>query len=110
MTLLDFYNLLLTADMPVAHYETDLEAYPYMIYQEFGTAYKWASGLTVREDTKVEIAHFTKTEFDPSLERLKCVLLKSKIGFTIETLFNPENKVILNILTVIISREMEVEP
>lgn len=94
----------------MAHYETDLEDYPYMIYHEEKTSYKWASGLTVREDVQVEVAHFTKTEFDPSLERLKRVLLKKKIGFTIETLFNPDNKVILNILAVTISREMEVEP
>ena len=106
----ELYQLLLEAEIPVGHYETDLEEYPYIIYQEVSTSYLWRSGIPTREDTKVEVIHFAKAEFDPSLERLKSVLLKNKIGLTVATAFYPENKTIVNMLDVTISREMEIEP
>jgi hypothetical protein len=108
MTLLDLYKLLIEAGIPVAHYETELEEYPYIIYQELTTSYTWASGRTLRENVKVEVVHFTKTEFDPSLEILKAVLLKNKLGFTIATAFDPDAKNIINQFEITITRDREV--
>ena len=108
MTLLDLYNILLEVGIPVSHYEIDSENYPYILYQELTTSYKWASGQVSQENIKVEIVHFTKKEFDPSLERLKQVLHKHKIGFTIAHGYDPEQKDIINQFDLIISRDMEV--
>jgi len=110
MKLRDFYQLLLKAGIPVAHYETDLEERPYIIYQELSTSYLWVSGATLREDTRVEVVHLSETEFDPSLELLKDVLLKHKLGFTVATAYDPDGKIIVNQLEVTISNEMEVQP
>ena len=108
MTLLDLYNILLEVGIPVSHYEIELENYPYILYQELATSYKWASGQTLQENIKVEVVHFTKKEFDPSLERLKQVLLKNKIGFNIAHGYDPEIKDIINQFDLTISRDMEV--
>jgi len=111
MTLRDLYKILLEAGIPVGHYETQQEKCPYIIYQEGGSSYKWASGQTVREDTKVGAEHYTTDEFDPSLDVLKVALLKNKIPFTVSsTEFDPTEKVIVSIFNITISREMEVEP
>ena len=109
MTLLDLYNILLKVGIPVSHYETELENYPYISYQELTTTYKYSSGRAVREDIRVDVTHLTKTEFDPTLERLKEVLHESNIGFTITHEYDPDPKFrdILNRFELTIYKELE---
>ena len=96
MKLLDLYNILQKVDIPVYHYETELQAFPYIIYQELSTSYTWASGKVKDELTPVVAVHFSKTEFDPTVEKLKEVLLEHKIGHTINIDYDPATKVIVN--------------
>jgi hypothetical protein len=107
MTLLELYNLLLKVGIPVAHYETELTERPYIVYQELFTSYDWASGCTVTEKIKCEVVHVSKTEFDPTFEILKKILLEAKIGFSIETVFELDKKDILNNFDLTISRDRE---
>jgi hypothetical protein len=107
MTLLELRNLLLQAGIPVWHYEAEQEETPFIVYQEFSTSYSYASGEAMRESVRVGIAHYTKKEFDPSLELLKSALLKSKLGFTIATAFEPDAKIIINQFELTIHRDME---
>ena len=108
MTLLDLYKILLEVDIPVGHYEIQQKDHPYIVYQELATTYKWASGQTVQENISVAVAHFTKNEFCPTLEKLKQLLLKNKIGFTIAHDYDPDDEDILNQFSLTISRDMEV--
>ena len=108
MILLDLYKALETVGIPVSHYEGELDEYPYIVYQEFSTAYDTASGKVYRERTRVEITHYTKAEFDPTLDNLKGVLLKNDLNFTVATTFDRESKVISNRIEVAITQEMEV--
>jgi len=109
MTLLDFYHILLEVGITVSHYEAELDEYPYIFYQELVTSEKYLSGQPVREDIKVDVVHFTKKAFDPSLEKLKQVLRNHKIGFTITHGYDPEIKDIINQFDVTITRNLEVE-
>ena len=105
MTLLDLYNILLSVGITVAHYEAELDTYPYIFYQELATTYKYVSGQPSREDIKVELVHFTQKEFCKDLERLKNVLHKHKLGFTLTHGYDPEIKVIVNQFELTISRD-----
>jgi len=96
MTLQELETILNTAAIPVAHYQTATTTYPHIVYQEISTTAIWASSNAFKEQISVEVSHFTKEPFDPSLAQLKAVLHKNKLGFTISHSFNPENKVILN--------------
>ena len=111
MTLLDLYNILVEVGIPVSHYDVELENYPYIAYQELSTTYKYASGRAIREDIRVDVAHLTKQEFDPTLERLKAVLHKHKIGFTIFHVYDPDPKFkdIINRFELTIYRDLESE-
>ncbi len=104
MTLLELYNVLLQVNIPVSHYEGDLDEYPYIVYQEFNTSYDNASGKAYKEKTRVDITHFSKTEFDPSLDVLKKTLLNNNINFSVATTFDKDSKVIINQLEVIITQ------
>ena len=104
MTLLELYNILLEAGIPVWHNEAKQEETPYVIYQETATSYKWASGATLEEHIKVDVVHFTKEEFDPSLERLKEVLHRAKISFTIAHGFDPEAKITISQFGLTVTR------
>lgn len=106
MTLLDLYNTLLKVDIPVSHYEGELDEYPYIVYQEFNTSYDTASGKAYKEKTRVEITHFSKAEFDPSLELLKKKLLENNINFSVATTFDKEAKTIINQFEVVISQDI----
>ena len=106
MTLQKFENCLKESGIPVAHYEILQTNPPYIVYQELSTTYKYASGQPVEESTSIEVVHFTKKAFDPSLERLKEVLIKNKIGFTIAHAFNPGEKTIVNQFDLTISKDM----
>ena len=108
MTLLELKSVLKEAGIPVAHYEIVKTDYPYIIFQEFATTDKWASGQSYEEHIRVEIAHFTKIAFDPSLKKLKDALRKRKIGFTITHGFDPEDKCIINQFLITIVDETEV--
>ncbi|MCL2248672.1 MAG: hypothetical protein FWC13_05335 [Oscillospiraceae bacterium] len=105
MTLLEFFNLLEKTEIPVWHYEATLEEYPYIVYQELTTDFSWASGKPYEEHTQIAVEHYTKNEFDPSLERLKRLLIKNKVPFTISTAYNHETKVILNQFSLKIKHE-----
>jgi hypothetical protein len=106
MILHDFYNALLTVGIPVSHYEGELDEYPYIVYSEYSTSFKTASGKPYEEKTRVEIIHYTKTEFDPSLESLKKMLLDNNIIFSVATTFDPESKVIQSQIEAVISRRI----
>jgi len=110
MTLLEFYNILLETEIPVGHYETELESFPYIIYQELSTTYNYGSGKPIAEKINLEVVHFTKKEFCPSLEKLKNVLHKHKIGFSIATAYDHEAKNIINQFEIAIKRDLEVIP
>ena len=109
MTLLKLYEILQEVGIPVWHYEAKQEKIPYIIYQEQTTTGKWASGQIFLEVVNVEVVHFMKKEFDPSLERLKKKLLKNKIGYTIAHGFDEETKNIINHFSIAIDRDMEVD-
>ena len=107
MTLLDLYNTLLQVGITVAHYEAELDEYPYITYQEIATTYQHGSGHPWREDVAVEVVHFTQKEFDPTLEKLKYELHKSNISFTIAHGYDPDEKVIINQFALTITRDLE---
>jgi len=100
MTLLDLFKILQAVGIPVSHYEGELDEYPYIVYQEFSTAYDTASGKAYKERTRSEVVHYTKMEFDPTFELLKNVLLKNDLNFIVATTFDRESKVIINRLEV----------
>lgn len=106
MTLLEFYKILLEVDIPIGHYETELEKFPYIIYQELSTSYDYASGIAIAEKINLEVVHFTKKEFCPSLEKLKEVLHKHKIGFNIATAYDHEPKNIINQFEITIKKNL----
>ena len=109
MTLQELETVLKEAGIPVAHYEIVKTDPPYIVWQEITTTDKWASGETYEEQIGVEIVHFTKKAFCPSLKRLKDVLRKKKIGFKIAHGFDTEDKIIINQFTVTITDTVEVE-
>ena len=82
MTLSDLRMILMQAGIPAEHYKARLIQFPYIIYKETAFSYDYAGGREWRKVTRVSVDHFTKTEFDPTLELLERVLLKNKIGFT----------------------------
>jgi hypothetical protein len=94
MTLQELKSLLEEVGIPVAHYETLLTEFPYIIYRELNSSYNHASGRAWREVTNVSVDHFTKKEWDTTLDQLKLLLLQNKINFTTVTLFYEEDKVI----------------
>lgn len=106
MTLVNFFNLLETVGIPVAHYETELQEYPYIIYNEFASNFIKASNIAYNEKTKVEVIHFSQTEFDVTFETLKEILLNSGIFFSVVTTYDRENKVIQNQLEVELLHEV----
>ena len=105
MTLLELYNVLLQVGIPVAHNETELTEYPYIVYQEFNTDYSTASGKAYMEKIKVNICHYTKAEFDPSLELLKEILMNNNMSFNIATSYDRDSKITINQLDVTIAIE-----
>ena len=107
MTLREFYELISTVDnISVFHYESDLQEYPYMVYQEFATTYVIASNKALTEKTNVEVIHFSKDEFDETFAQLKQILLDNSIFFTVATTFDRETKVIQNQLEVQLIHEI----
>ena len=109
MTLFKFSKILQKVDIPVGHYATQQEETPYIIYQELATKQMYVSGEAVQEDISIEVVHFTKEEFDPTLERLKQVLRKHKIGFDIVHGYDPEAKNTVNQFTLTISNDLEAD-
>jgi len=109
MTLREFESILKLAKIPVARYGIVTTEYPYIVWQELSTEYKWASGQTFRKDVLVEVVHFTKLPYDPSLHRLENALLKNKFVFRISHGFDPEDKIIINQFTLTVDDEVEVE-
>jgi len=109
MTLPELETVLKEAGIPVAHYEIVATDYPYIVYQELTTEDRWASGLIYEESIRVEVAHFTKKAFDPSLKLLKDALRKKKIGFVINHGFDSEDKTIINQFIITIVDETEAE-
>jgi hypothetical protein len=106
MTLSDFYGLLTSVGIPVAHYEADLEQYPYIIYQEYATSYLLASNNVYTEKTNVEVIHFTLAEFDETFGSLKAVLLQNGLFFNVATTFDQETKVIQNQLELVLTHDV----
>ena len=107
MTLLEFYGILKTVGIPVWHYEAEQEQTPYIVYQELTTKYMYASSKPYREEIKIDLAHITKKGLDPTLERLKEVLIDNNIVFTITHGFDEETKEIGNMFDLTIYNEME---
>jgi len=94
--------------IPVSHYEANLDNFPYIVFQELGTSYSLASGKIWREVIRVGLEHFTKEEWDESLDALKSALLKRKIIFTTVTIWYEDKKVICTPFEFSIVREWEV--
>jgi hypothetical protein len=108
MTLLEFREILKKAGIPVAHYKAQLTEYPYIVFRELGTRYNHASGNAWRELTDISIDHFTQQAFDPTLDKLKIVLLAKKINFTTVTIWYEDDETIHTQISAIIMRDMEV--
>jgi len=108
MTLQKLRDVLREAGIPVAHYKAQLTEYPYTVFRELGTRYNHASGNAWRELTSVGIDHFTKTAFDPTLDKLKIALLKRKINFTTVTIWYEDDEIIHTQFDATIVRDMEV--
>ena len=108
MTLRDLHGILRGVGIPVAHYEAELDNYPYIVFNELGTTYSAASGQVWREVTRIGIDHYTKTEWDASLDELKKILLENKLKFTTATIWYVDTKVIHTQIDLSIARDMEV--
>ena len=106
MNLLDLRNILLQVGIPVGHYETKKEEFPRIVFQELSTSYDTASGKAYRENTRVDITHYTQTGLDPTLDKLKEILLKNNIGFNIVTAFDEDSKVIINQFDATITKSL----
>ncbi len=102
MTLSDFRDLLLQVGITVFHYSVELNECPYIVFQEFATTYDFASNKAYTEKTSVEVIHFTKTEFDPTFDLLKKILIENSIFFSVATTFDKDNKIIQNQLDVVL--------
>jgi len=109
MTLLEFSKILQESNIPVGHYAISPTSFPYIVYQELSTTYDYTSGRPRAEKINLEVVHFTKKEFCPSLEKLKSVLHKHKIGFNIATAYDHETKNIINQFELTIKRNLEGE-
>ena len=107
MSLPEFYQILCKAGITVSHYEADLDKFPYIVYQELSTGHSNASGKNWREVTRVNVEHFTKKEWDPSLEKLKLALMENRINFTTTTNYFTDTKVINTVFDLTIARDME---
>ena len=107
MTFLELYTKINDAGVPIWHYEAAQENYPYAVYQEYAVTYDNASGRQYREKTRVSIAHFSKDEFDPTLETLKKVLLENSLIPTISITYDKDSKIIVNQFEITIARHME---
>lgn len=104
----EFRDILKEAGIPVAHYKTQLTEYPYIIFREYGDTYQHASGNAWRELTGVVVDHYTKTEWDDTVDKLKKALLKRKINFTTVVIWYEDDEVIQTQFDLTIAREMEV--
>ena len=107
MTLLELYKKIDSAGVPIWHYEAAQQEYPYAVYQEFAITYDTASGRQYREKTRVSITHFSKEEFDTTLEVLKKVLLENGLIPTIDVTYDKDGGIIINHFEVVIARNMK---
>lgn len=107
MTLVKFFDLLKQSNIPVWHYEAELEEPPYIVYQELSTTYDNASGRPFEEYIRLEVVHFTKDGLCPSLKRLKDLLFENKIGFSIAHGYDKATKTIINQLEITIRRRLD---
>lgn len=108
MTLHELHGVLSSVGIAVSHYEADLDTFPYITFSELSTSYVFASSRAWREITRVGVDHFTKTEWDKTLDDLKLTLLKHKINFTTATVWYANDKLINTQFNLSITREMEV--
>jgi len=106
MTLLELQYILQEVGLPIVHYEARMTKSSYIVYRELGTSYSFASGRAWRETIRVSIDHFTKKEWDETLDKLKLVLLKNKINFSTVTMYYEDEKTIHTQFDLSIARDM----
>ncbi|MCL1999130.1 MAG: hypothetical protein FWG65_10230 [Turicibacter sp.] len=96
MKILELYEILQGVGVPVFHYMAVESKPTFIVYSEYASRFERASGEIWREIVKVAVTHVSETEFDPTLDDLKRVLLENKIGFEVQTKFDTENKLIVS--------------
>ena len=106
MILKQLHELIKSIGVPVGHYEAHLDTFPYISYMETSSSYNHTSGFAWRETIDVVINHLTQEEWDPSLDALKTVLLKNKIGFTTSTVWYEDIRVIHTIIQLTLSHDL----
>lgn len=108
MTLNEFPAFIAKSGAKVFHYEAQQNAYPYIVWQETSTTFINASNEQYTRNVNISLSHFTKTEFDPTLEKLEALLRENKLFYSIVTSFDRVDKAIQNQIEINISHVYEV--
>ncbi len=74
MTLLELRDLLLTLNLPVYHYHAHQQPDEYIVWAEYGTDDQIADNKNTETAYRVQVDYFTKTEFDPNVDKINDLL------------------------------------
>lgn len=81
MKLDDLKNALLTVTPNTYHYEAFQKPDQYIVWAEYGTKNLSADSRFGEKIFRVQVDYFTKTEFDPNVEKIEAVLDTDEISF-----------------------------
>lgn len=81
MTLLELKNLLLTVGPPVSHYHAHHQPDSYIVWAEYGGHNRTADNSIGERALRVQIDLFTRTEFDPDVEKINTLLDRDDISY-----------------------------
>lgn len=81
MSLIEFRDLLLTALSAVYHYTAQDPPETYLVWAEYSANGVYADGQRVAKTQSIQLDLYTKTEFDPVLDALECVLTEAGVAF-----------------------------
>jgi hypothetical protein len=79
MTLLEFRDLLLSADPQASHYTSTLTP-NYTVWHEYGEKPLMADNAAIETVHKIQIDRFTKIEFDPLADAITQLLKTNEIA------------------------------
>lgn len=81
MTLLELRDLLLTVGPPVSHYHAHHQLDSYIVWSEYGGHNRTADNAIGEQAIRVQVDLFTRTEFDPDVEKINTLLDIDEISF-----------------------------
>ncbi|WP_041274641.1 hypothetical protein [Desulforamulus reducens] len=82
MSLVNLRDLLLTVTPNVYHYHAHKKHDSYIVWSEYGTQGLNADSEIQEISWRVQVDFFTKTEFDPNVEKISSLLDREDISFS----------------------------